>query len=694
MKIFFSNGPAVFLSAIIFLIAAETVPAVQVKLNNGTVLNGDIVDQNEDFIVVQIGQAKLSIAKNMVSEIAGRPAGTGEGAASASVASATASGTAVSDVSLAKKVEITLNNGAKFMGAVVAMDNRVIEIETVDKSRLVFYKVNITDVRDCAEPSFAAVPSPAAVAPGPAPAAAAAVNSPGPAGEATPGKMVEITLKNGGKFKGLVVSADERHIMLEVSRGSNLDFYRNVIDGIKNLEASPVSGVQVTAALQPVPAVVSTPVKTANALSVPAAPLQVATGAKPPQPVSVAAAPQTPPSSPGPAGEATPGKMVEITLENGGKFKGLVVSADERHIMLEVSRGSNLDFYRNVIVGIKNLETSLVSGGQVTAALQPVPAVVSAPVKTASEPAVPVSTPVTVAAVTLPALQPVPAVVSASVKTASEPAVPASTPVTVAAVTLPAPQPVPAVVSAPVKTASEPAVPASTPVTVAAVTPPVPQPKALPVVQQKLTEGKNVIKLKNGVVLSGSIVSANDWYIAFSINGVTVNVLRRCMASVDGAANTDTVMPLRGTPAAAAPEKAQLAAGLVKAISDSSGEARKKAVAALGAMNDTIAVLPLIAALRDNDPAVRKAAAEALGDIRDPRAILPLCSALQDTVDSARAAIQFSLKLHSEIPLLIGTLDNRNTLVRDNAAYILWLLTGKNFGNDKQGWVNWYSAGR
>ena len=47
--------------------------------------------------------------------------------------------------------------------------------------------------------------------------------------------------------------------------------------------------------------------------------------------------------------------------------------------------------------------------------------------------------------------------------------------------------------------------------------------------------------------------------------------------------------------------------------------------------------------------------------------------------------------MHTEIPLLIGALDNQNSLVRDNAAYILWLMTGKDLGTDKQAWVEWYS---
>lgn len=53
--------------------------------------------------------------------------------------------------------------------------------------------------------------------------------------------------------------------------------------------------------------------------------------------------------------------------------------------------------------------------------------------------------------------------------------------------------------------------------------------------------------------------------------------------------------------------------------------------------------------------------------------------------------MEIALKMHTEIPLLIGALDNQSGLVRDNAAYILWLMTGKNLGADKQAWVDWYS---
>jgi sRNA-binding regulator protein Hfq len=691
------NRVIIFFSAFLFIMAAaEGVPAAQIKLNNGTVLNGEIVSQNENSIVVQVGQARLSIAKSMVTEISGSAGGTAvTGAASAQQPAAEG----VPGVTSGKPVEITLTNGSKFKGSIVAMDDRIIGLEVAGGSRLDFYKINIADVRDLSLPSPAVAPVAAPPAQQPAPATPSA-QTPVPApvqAEAAPGKNIEITLKNGTKFKGMVTAADDRLITLEVARGSRLDFYRSIIVDIRDQSQassaagpSPVPPAQVSTSpqVQPVPSMPPAqkppaPVQPQPTASVqPSAPVQplAASGASVPVVTGTA--------------EAAPGKNVELTLKNGSKFKGTVIAADDRLITLEVARGSNLDFYKDIVVGVKDLSLPSVTNGQVPAAPLPQPG--PAAVITASAPIVAAQAPVPAA----------PAPVASQVQETKQP---------VAVVTPPAPQPAPAAVSTPAKKMTPAVTPVAAPLPVAAVTPmapapappappqppimqpPAPQPPAQPAVvamQQKRQGGKNELKLKNGTVLSGVIVSSNDWFIVFSTGGVTVNVLRRLIASVDGAANADTVMPVRGTPAAAAPEKVETITRLVKAISDSSGEARKRAIAALGAMGDTIAVLPLIAALQNSDPAVRKAAAEALGDIRDPRAILPLYSALQDPVDSARAAVQFSLVLHSEIPLLIGALDNRNTLVRDNAAYILWLLTGKNFGNDKQGWVNWYSERR
>ncbi|MGA2508086.1 MAG: CsgG/HfaB family protein [Chitinispirillaceae bacterium] len=76
MKMLLPNKSTVPFLTLLFLLSAETVPAVQIKLSNGTVLVGDIVSQNDSSIVVQIGESKVSIVKNMVIEIAGLAVGT------------------------------------------------------------------------------------------------------------------------------------------------------------------------------------------------------------------------------------------------------------------------------------------------------------------------------------------------------------------------------------------------------------------------------------------------------------------------------------------------------------------------------------------------------------------------------------------------------------------------------------------
>jgi HEAT repeat protein len=129
---------------------------------------------------------------------------------------------------------------------------------------------------------------------------------------------------------------------------------------------------------------------------------------------------------------------------------------------------------------------------------------------------------------------------------------------------------------------------------------------------------------------------------------------------------------------------------LAKLIVDPESDVRLSAVGALGRIRDATAVPPLIAALRDQDGAVVKAAATGLGDMRDPRAVEPLRTALQTCPESARGAVGISLKLLTEVPLLIGALDDRDTIVRRNVEYLLWLMTGKKLGFDKRAWADWF----
>ena len=585
-----------------------------------------------------------------------------------------------------------------------------------------------------ASPVLPAPSSPAAQTPVSSPARTGAAGvSLGAEAAVPPGKKVEIALNNGARFRGTVLTADERLVTLEVAGGSSVNFYRTVILDISDLSAIPPAS-------SPIPAV---------------PPVQTQTASSSPQMQPVPSVPMPPSSSvqaasAAPAAEVAviPGKNIEITLKNGSKFKGTVLTADDRVITLEVARGSKIDFYKSVIISIKDLTAApVVSTNQVSAPspLQPpsTPSIGSIP----AQPAAQITAPAPLAA---SPSQPVPPLKPAATVSANDalqkksdtiaamvtqkpvtqaPAAAQETPVmqttATPAVVQPKPEeknPVAAIqLPTPVLPQQQPThaieewTPKNVPPSVPISPPPVPS-VTLPAVQPvstlaaaapKKPEGKNELILKNGTILRGTILSESDRVLTFSTgDGVTVNILRRLIKTADGIpyaarsgalpAYADTFSQLRTTApvAAAGPETVGTIAGLCKSLSDSSAESRKKAVIALGMIHDTAVVPALLTALKDNDASVRKLAAETLGDIRDPRAIQPLFAALQEPVDSVKAAVVFSLKLHTETPLLIGALDNQNSLVRDNVAYILFLITSKNIGNEKQAWVDWYAKGQ
>jgi HEAT repeat protein/sRNA-binding regulator protein Hfq len=132
---------------------------------------------------------------------------------------------------------------------------------------------------------------------------------------------------------------------------------------------------------------------------------------------------------------------------------------------------------------------------------------------------------------------------------------------------------------------------------------------------------------------------------------------------------------------------------LVTALNDVSPDVRYEAATALGAIADTAAFNPLAALLKDKQTRVRKAAFSALGEILDPRAIPLLYTSIQEHGDTLRPVIEKVLNQHTDIPRLITALDRPNPLVRENAAYLLWLLTGKDLGQDKTAWTKWSAEG-
>jgi HEAT repeat protein len=125
--------------------------------------------------------------------------------------------------------------------------------------------------------------------------------------------------------------------------------------------------------------------------------------------------------------------------------------------------------------------------------------------------------------------------------------------------------------------------------------------------------------------------------------------------------------------------------------SDMESPVRENAVTALGMLKDTASTAPLLLAMADPNPNVRTAAVKSLAALYDPRAIPSLYTAMQEKNDTVRAAVESAIKQLTEIPLLISALDNENSLVRGNVAYILWLMTGKDLGQDKKAWTEWYA---
>jgi HEAT repeat protein len=129
---------------------------------------------------------------------------------------------------------------------------------------------------------------------------------------------------------------------------------------------------------------------------------------------------------------------------------------------------------------------------------------------------------------------------------------------------------------------------------------------------------------------------------------------------------------------------------MIKLLEDPNFIVREKAVTALGRLQDTTAIWPVINSLRDVNPDVRAAAATALSYMRDPRAIPSLYALLKDDNLAVRERARESLRLHTELGQLIVALTDANVTVRENAAYVLWLLTGKDYGEDREKWIAWY----
>ena len=102
--------------------------------------------------------------------------------------------------------------------------------------------------------------------------------------------------------------------------------------------------------------------------------------------------------------------------------------------------------------------------------------------------------------------------------------------------------------------------------------------------------------------------------------------------------------------------------------------ARRNAVWALGALDDSRAVAPVTAALRDREPGVRENAAWALGAMDASEAVQGLLGALKDTDDRVRKQAAWALGAigdRAAVDGLLEALRDSNKDVREQAAWAL-----------------------
>lgn len=112
---------------------------------------------------------------------------------------------------------------------------------------------------------------------------------------------------------------------------------------------------------------------------------------------------------------------------------------------------------------------------------------------------------------------------------------------------------------------------------------------------------------------------------------------------------------------------------------------------AVSSAQDPRSVSPVIGALKQKDALLRQNVVHALGAIRDPRAIPLLLKVLdEDTNPSVLEKTENALKKLTDIPTLIEGLKSEHPVVKNNASYILWLMTAKDFKQDYDKWKQWW----
>jgi HEAT repeat protein len=137
---------------------------------------------------------------------------------------------------------------------------------------------------------------------------------------------------------------------------------------------------------------------------------------------------------------------------------------------------------------------------------------------------------------------------------------------------------------------------------------------------------------------------------------------------------------------------------LLRILRDRDSYVREKAAFALGEIADSTALEELIVALNDNISFVRHNAVEAIGKIGDPTILPRLNEILKDQSDYvrekailvARDLARNDYRRHNvSAKSLVNDLKDARPDVRDRAANVLWLLSGRSYGQDYAQWSQW-----
>jgi HEAT repeat protein/sRNA-binding regulator protein Hfq len=775
--------------------------AAQITLVNGTTFTGEFVSQNDNFIIIKKGGSNVSIAKKMISRVSDLPPGV--------------------------TVTLTAEPGQANQGQ-PSTPATPAPVAPVPATPAPVAPVPATPAPAAPVP---ATPAPAAPVPAtPAPAAPVPA-TPAPSTDqqqsaatdfnVRPGMELVITLKNGSRFLGTVITCDERIINIQAENGSRLNVYKHIIAGITDR----TSGKPIAAAPQPatVPPVTQTPASTPSPTPVPASPVD---GAKPvippagatpttvipatkdtstlirspvtatpsqkqpptaddakaqspsataapiPATPATTAVPVTPPVVPAPmiipsapvstAPPIIPQKVVtvptpkkrpdgktELVLKNGTVFIGTIVSENERVLSISTTSGATINVIRRMIKEIDGVPYVMTSGQgslQQDTALHPQRVSTGqAPPRQDLDLKKPVAGPKATSSV-------IPVIALKQGISASElsdslasPSIPtrsmaarnlggmgqwavASIPKLAAllADTAHWADPLPLEIdSLSIQKMLAPGYEAARALSRMGT----PGLDALnknsrsvnPLVRQRAVFGLGCAD--NGAGFADMQLALKDAEGGVRVSAVwgmrtgeALDALVGALKDRDGDVRTyaaaslvsladersmpgliDALKDLRPQTRALAAKalgriKVQVAVpALSILLTDVSPDVRSEAAIALGAIADTASVNALCTAARDSIPRVRKQAILALGAIRDPRAIPTLYTAMQSETDTLRSTVEQVLKLHTDIPLLIAALEDKNSLVRENAAYILWLMTGKDIGQDKQAWTDWYT---